>query len=692
MDCLEKYKLNINMEKPLNSPSDDGHSIENYKQLLEALNVVPWEFNWLSQKFLYVGPQASMFGYPVDDWYADGFLQRFIHPDDHDESLKNCEMSWKNRKNYEHEFRIVRADGECCWVREIVSVSGDPGESAILRGVLVDISAQKQAEEVLIAQNSELRRRDAELRAKGDQFNAAIDNMSQGLSMFDGEKRLIVCNTRYASMFKLPPELTKPGTSLGEIVNYRTANGILESASQKKYIEKCMAAISRQESLTLIQELQNGRFLETTQMPMVSGGWLCIYDDITERRRADQALRESQEALSIAFRLSPVSMSISSLKSGRHIEVNDAWSTMLGYSREEGLANSSLKLGIWPDKTMRKRFINQVIQKQGVQGFEACARTKQGRLLDVVLSSELVEINGEQRLLIACHDITNRKKTEHELMAHRDHLQEMVDAATVELKEKAKELEIALGKEKELNDLQRQFISMASHEFRTPLAIIDSSAQRLIRLTGKNSLSPENALERFGKIRNAVQRMTRLMESVLTASKIEEGKISIEIGPCQIAKVINDVCSRQQEIAKNHVISCEFDDVPEIVQADTGALEQVLGNLLSNAEKYAPGAPDIKVTAYTDLGDVVVSVHDGGVGIDKDEQDRIGERFFRARTSSGTPGTGIGLNLSIKLLELHGGSLRVESQKHHGSTFSMRVPIAGPQPSNETLSTAVGIR
>ena len=135
----------------------------------------------------------------------------------------------------------------------------------------------------------------------------------------------------------------------------------------------------------------------------------------------------------------------------------------------------------------------------------------------------------------------------------------------------------------------------------------------------------------------------------------------------------------KQEITKNHVISCELIDLPEVIQADTGALQQVLTNLLSNAEKYAPGAPSIKVKAHTKGDEVVVSVHDEGIGIDEDELDRIGERFFRARTSSGISGTGIGLNLSMKLLEMHGGSLHVKSRKFVGSSFCIHLPIAGPQ-------------
>ncbi len=664
--------------KPLTSNEDDC-SIENYRHLLDTLDIIPWEFHWPSQRFSYVGPQAAIFGYPIDDWYGEGFLQKLVHPDDIDDVLKQCERSWKNHKNFEGEFRIAQANGEICWVRKIVGLSGGADGCAILRGIFVDISAQKQTEEILISQNNDLRQREFEHRIKNDQFDAAINNMSQGLSMFDSERRLIVCNTRYASMYQLPPELTRSGTTVEDLTTYRIEKGIFPAAEHGEAIRQCMEANRQRKSFSFIHELNNGRCIQTVQVPMASGGWLATHEDITERRRAQEALQKSQEALSIAFRLSPVSMSISDMKTGKHIEINDAWSTMLGYSREEGLANSSLKLGIWPDTTMRKRFIRQIINERTVLGLEARICSKEGRVLDVVLSGELVEIDGKQRLLIACHDITKRKKIEHELIAHRDHLQELVDAATVEVKGKAEELENALSKERELNELQRQFVAMASHEFRTPLAIIDSTAQRLIKLTEKNRLTPENALERYDKIRNTVQRMIRLMESALTAAQIEEGKVNVEIGPCQIGKVINELCSYQQEITKNHVISCELIDLPEVIQADTGALQQVLTNLLSNAEKYAPGAPSIKVKAHTKGDEVVVSVHDEGIGIDEDELDRIGERFFRARTSSGISGTGIGLNLSMKLLEMHGGSLHVKSRKFVGSSFCIHLPIAGPQ-------------
>ncbi len=266
------------------------------------------------------------------------------------------------------------------------------------------------------------------------------------------------------------------------------------------------------------------------------------------------------------------------------------------------------------------------------------------------------------------------------LVSIRTDITEHKQAETALLKSQ-EDLQQALDKEQQLNKLQREFVSMASHEFRAPLAIIDTTAQRLKRRA--DSATPEEAARRADKIRAAVQRMIRLMESTLDAARMEGGVIKVEIKPCDIDKVVREVCARQQEISKTHIILCELAGLPETIQADTGSLEQVLANLLSNAVKYAPDAPEIEVKAHTEGDQVVISVRDHGVGIDEDELGRVGERFFRAKTSTGTAGTGIGLNLAKTLVEMHGGSVGVESKKGEGSTFTIRLPIAGPDRSEQ---------
>ncbi len=273
-------------------------------------------------------------------------------------------------------------------------------------------------------------------------------------------------------------------------------------------------------------------------------------------------------------------------------------------------------------------------------------------------------------------EIAEREKVEATLIEHRDNLRDAIDKATGELQAQANELKHALNKEKELNELQNQFVTMASHEFRTPLAIIDGAAQRLSK-RAKN-LEPGETVKRTEKIRNAVQRMTRLIDSVLTAASMEQGRISIEMAPCNIGEILREVCSRQQELSNYHDISCELTGLTETIQADPGALDQIFTNLLSNAVKYSPGEKDVEITAYTEDDCVVVSVRDHGLGLDDDDLGNLFERFFRAKNTAGIAGTGIGLNLVRSLVEMHDGSVDVESEKGKGSTFSVRLPITGP--------------
>ncbi len=289
-----------------------------------------------------------------------------------------------------------------------------------------------------------------------------------------------------------------------------------------------------------------------------------------------------------------------------------------------------------------------------------------------------------EHICIQISRVVERERSEKWMTAHRDHLQELVDSATQELKDKADALKEALNKEKELNELQRQFITMASHEFRTPLTIIDSAAQRLKRRVEADRSTPEDTLKRVDKIRTAVQRMTRLMESTLSLARMKEGRIKVDIGPCDIGEIVREACARQQEIAKRHIITCNLVDLPNVIQADSGSLEQVFTNLLSNAVKYAPNSPNIEVTGHAEDDHVIISVRDEGLGIDEDDISQIGERFFRAKTTTGIEGTGIGLNVVKALVEEHDGSLNVKSIKGEGSLFTIRLPISGPRKKEQT--------
>lgn len=231
--------------------------------------------------------------------------------------------------------------------------------------------------------------------------------------------------------------------------------------------------------------------------------------------------------------------------------------------------------------------------------------------------------------------------------------------------------EAALAHEREVSRLHRAFTSVVSHQFRTPLSIIDASSQRMLRRGA--AMSVEEITTRVTKIRNACQRLTRLMESTLNAARLEQGEISFHARACDLHQLIEIVCENQPEEDQNR-IERSLDALPKLVSADTILLEQAVQNLISNALKYSPASAVVTIRGERQGGDVTISVEDRGVGIPADEVEFISERFFRARTAEGIPGTGIGLNFVSQIMALHGGRIDVRSIEGKGSTFTLIFP------------------
>lgn len=268
-----------------------------------------------------------------------------------------------------------------------------------------------------------------------------------------------------------------------------------------------------------------------------------------------------------------------------------------------------------------------------------------------------------------------RHQIESDLANYRDHLEQLVEQRTQEIERQRTQIEEALAKERELNGLQRQFVAMVSHEFRTPLSIVDGNAQRLLkRLDTVSKDRLENALK---TIRLSVRRLVDLMESVLSAARLENGQIQIDPKPCSLIDLIKELSDSYLDIHPDHQIHLDIDGLPELIIADEKLIRQVVSNLISNAIKYAPGTSQIWIGGTIDEnGCATVSVRDEGLGIPLSDQDKLFERFFRASTSTGIAGTGIGLNLSAHLVQMHGGKIDFVSSEGVGTTFFVRLPIS----------------
>lgn len=253
------------------------------------------------------------------------------------------------------------------------------------------------------------------------------------------------------------------------------------------------------------------------------------------------------------------------------------------------------------------------------------------------------------------------------------------------LLEQAAALEQGLENERRLTAQQRDFVSMTSHEFRTPLTIIDGHAQRLIKM--RDRLEAADAAERGARIRSAVQRITNIMDSLLGASRVLDAGAAFH--PCRVdpRALLRDACQAHRDANRSAVIVEDLEQAPPAIHGDPKLLFHAFSNLISNALKYSPEASPTEVKAREQAGSLVVEVRDHGIGIPARDRARLFERYFRGSNATSVAGTGVGLHLVSMVVALHEGEVFAESLEGVGSRFVVRLPIAPPAAASPPLGS-----
>lgn len=332
-------------------------------------------------------------------------------------------------------------------------------------------------------------------------------------------------------------------------------------------------------------------------------------------------------------------------------------------------------------KKHHQGFMEQPKSRPMGLGLDLFAVRKDGSEFPVEISLGNYDVNGLHYVMAFINDITERKQADVAIKRLNEELEKKVEERTESLKktvaelnhqikeneEKDKVLRAALEREKELGELKSRFVSVASHEFRTPLSTVLSSTYLVQKYTTTEE-QPKRE-KHIQRIISSVNLLTDILNDFLNVGRIEEGKIQVRMSTCNVPKIINETIQELNNLRKpsqNFVYS--FDGAAE-TEIDPSMFKNIIINLLSNAVKFSPEGSDILVNTSIGNGLFILKVKDFGIGIPAEDQEHLFERFFRATNAVNIQGTGLGLHIVGRYAELMDGVITVNSSEGKGTEF-----------------------
>jgi len=372
--------------------------------------------------------------------------------------------------------------------------------------------------------------------------------------------------------------------------------------------------------------------------------------------------------------------------------VNNSAAKQFGYQLEELIGNNVKMLMPEPDKSEHDHYIQRYHDTKQPRiigiGREVTGKRKDGSLFPFSLAVSEVILNDRIIFTGIVHDLTEVKQAQTKLSALNEELEDLVEMRTNELElvvnkllktnrlleEKEKSLHYALSKERELSQLKSRFVSTASHEFRTPLATIMSSASLISKY--KEFDQDVKREKHINRIKSAVSNLTGILNDFLSLSKIEEGKVEVNLSSIDITELCEEIEQELKALLKKGQDINHNSSPGLVIHSDRRILKNIIFNLVSNAIKYSPEDSTISCNILLQDQMCMIEIIDQGIGIPESEQKFLFERFFRASNVENIQGTGLGLNIVKRYVALLNGTIDFESRENKGTKFKIYLPVA----------------
>ncbi len=373
--------------------------------------------------------------------------------------------------------------------------------------------------------------------------------------------------------------------------------------------------------------------------------------EISDRKQAEEKVREAEERFRLAFQTSPDSININRMEDGIYIEINEGFTKLSGYTAEEVIGRTSIEINIWEDPLKRDELVKLLKENNAVRNFEARFRFKDGAVRTGLMSAAIILLKGVKHIISITRDIEEIKQAETDLK---------------QAKEKAEES----------SRLKTAFLNNISHEIRTPMNAILGFTDLL-----QSEENTEEEKDRyFGIINSNSRQLLSIIDDVLEISRMDSGRIPVNPVTFSLHELMEDIYFSMSEMIIKKDIRLVCDNCKEIISdkifADREKIRQVIVGLIENSIKYTRKG-EINF-GYTLTGiKAEFYVRDTGIGIEKTECEKIFERFYQVHQGRGheTRGTGLGLSIAKGLVEMMQGEIRVESEPGQGSVFTFNVPL-----------------
>ncbi len=412
--------------------------------------------------------------------------------------------------------------------------------------------------------------------------------------------------------------------------------------------------------------------------------------DITERKRAEETLRLSEEKFAAAFSTNPAAIAVSRLEDGLILEVNDTWVALNGYSREEAIGHCAREMHIWPTGDAPSRFVQELQEKGSLRGWEQEFMKKSGEVFVAQLSAQILTLRGEKVILSTLVDITERKLAEEALRKAYDELDVRVQERTFQLQEAYEHLQREMHERAQIEEQLRQAQKMEAvgtlaggiaHDFNNMLAAIIGNAELAMDDVPEEMTARHN-LEQIFK---AGMRARGLVRQILTFSR----KTEHEHKPLPLTPLVNETFNLLRASLPTTIeMRLNMETSSDVVLADPIQIQQILMNLCTNAGdamRHTGGCVDITLsdTVFTESGPlpeagmrpgayVTLTVRDTGAGMCEDVRSRIFEPFFTTKERG--QGTGMGLAVVYGIVKSHQGIITVVSKPGEGAVFTVYLP------------------